>query len=62
MKCPFLISKDMAFDLFDNHSKGHILITEKFGNCSYDECPFYYKDDEDVDHCSRCDGGPEEDL
>ena len=60
MKCPFMIFKDVDVKLFDGNSKGHILVSEQFRECYGDSCPFFYKDDEDIDHCARCDGGPDD--
>ncbi len=60
MKCPFMIFKNVDVNLFDNHSKGDVRISEYFRECYGDSCPFFYKNDEDVDHCARCDGGPRE--
>lgn len=61
MKCPFLINKITMVDRTSTrYVKGSV--EESFGNCSYDECPFYYKDEDDTDKCARCDGGPQEDL
>lgn len=62
MKCPFKIQKDIKLDLFDDRSKGHVYVTESFAPCEYDECPYYYQDDDGVDKCARCDGGPQEEL
>ncbi len=54
MKCPFKTKKDIKVDLFDNHSKGHVNVTESFAPCDGDECPCYYQDDNGVEKCSRC--------
>lgn len=61
MKCPFKLNKTINAD---RSSKIHptVSVKEHFGSCEYDECPFYYKDEDSIDRCSRCDGGPEEDL
>ena len=59
MKCPFKMKKDIDVQLFDNHSKGHVYVTESFCECYGDECPFFYWEDGDgAPKCARCDGGP----
>lgn len=58
MKCPFRCSKYVRWDA----KRAEALVHEDFENCHGDECPCYYTDENDVEKCSRCYDGPEEEL
>ena len=65
MRCSFRINTTQRdgtdWDLTTNSPVPTRFTTREFAECYSDECPCYYKDENDVDKCSRC-NGPEEEL
>lgn len=57
MKCPFRIKETTVSEYKE---ACQYVKYRDFDTCYGDECPFFYKNDEDVDCCARCDGGPRE--
>lgn len=56
MRCPF--RKNTTYKYTGKQTDNGLAILdsmeESFGACYGDDCPFYYKDDEDNDCCDRC--------
>ena len=57
MKCPFRLSTTKTKDTQLSKTYTHCY----FEDCHGDECPFYYRDYNDVEKCARV-HGPEEEL
>ena len=65
MKCPFRINtmqRDGNMEWNQATSSIDVIhfTTREFADCYGDECPCFYKDENDVDKCSRCNGLEEE--
>lgn len=54
MRCPFRIKETSVIERsYDDPINKHVKYRD-FDLCYGDQCPYYYKDDNGVDKCSRC--------
>lgn len=62
MKCPFRVKTFKHHEYINGKAIGAPTEVRHcyFEDCHGDECPFYYTDEDNVEKCARCDGGPRE--
>jgi hypothetical protein len=62
MKCPFRVKTFTHREFTNGKAVGNPVEVRHcyYEECHGDECPYFYRNDEDIDHCARCDGGPED--
>lgn len=62
MKCPFRVKTFNHREFISGKAIGNPIEVHHcyFEDCHGDECPFYYTDEDNIEKCARCDGGPRE--
>lgn len=62
MKCSFRVKTFNHREFISGKAIGNPIEVHHcyFEDCHGEECPFYYTDENNVERCARCDGGPRE--